>query len=166
MFEGRTFCQRHVNLARALKGSPSRHMFPDLNNRAANLTAWVSNDLNDDVSELLTTRLDAGLNEVLEVEPMVFNPNPSEGAHRWERAWNIITSSGRTRLKVSVDVAEEESEVLRVCVDSRTIMSSTPPWIRSIRDAGPRPTPEEDLHIRQGYYADVLKSIADAIAQG
>ena len=126
---GQPYCERHVNLMRALASSPDAAILPPVGNRSASLVTWVANRVDTEIRQLLAGLADPEQSEKLVVEPLTRRHHLLHGGgHYWERSWKLISHLG-VAVKVTLEVNEATDELVVIRVGGATVMRSIPPWV-------------------------------------
>lgn len=124
---GFSYCRRHAGVVRAL-GEQLPAGLPELNNRAASLAAYLGDELDDRVVNLLG-RAAAGNREASVVNhPVRLLKTPGGRERRWQRSWNVVDNTGVVS-RVVIEVDEADDTVVLTSVGSSRIGRGTPPWI-------------------------------------
>lgn len=120
------YCRRHATVVRAL-GEGQGARYPDIDNRAASLTAY----LGDALDSRVTSALGRGAHReaALVKHPVRVVGTPGGRARRWQRSWNLVDATG-VITRVAIEVDESDDTVVMTTVGSHRIGRGTPPWIR------------------------------------
>lgn len=128
--DGREYCRRHAGVAEVLSGSNTA--LPEVDNRAASLTAYLGAALDGRVTAVLQRT--AGDGAALVNHPMRVISAPGGRGRRWQRSWNLVDATGVVN-RVAIEVDESDDSVVLTTVGSGRIGIGTPPWIQH-RGAG------------------------------
>jgi hypothetical protein len=126
----RDYCRRHATVVRAL-GDGHNARYPEVDNRAASLAAYLGEALDGRVTAILGSA--AGSEASLVSHPVRVVTAPGSRERRWQRSWNLVDSTGVVS-RVVIEVDESQDQVVMTTVGSSRIGRGTPPWIRR-RDA-------------------------------
>jgi hypothetical protein len=157
------FCPRHAGIMAALTLASQKGHLPDLHNRAPSLAAWIGNDIDSRIRQILTQLVNESDGETLIVEPVGYVYGMTDKSHRWERSWKLANSTGVT-VKVSVDVDESQDTVVRVRVGGRVVDQMVPPWIQHHMN-GVMVPPEQEASERNEFYLHICDQVAAALVQ-
>lgn len=133
--DGQDYCRRHATVVRAL-GEHRTSPYPDVDNRAASLAAYLGEALDGRITAVLRHRAhdDASLvNHPVRVVAL-----PGGRDRRWQRSWNLVDGTGVIS-RVAIEVDESDDTVVVTTVGSHRIGRGTPPWIRRGGDAAAAP---------------------------
>lgn len=143
------YCRRHATIVRAL-GEGHRGRYPDIDNRAASLTAYLGEALDGRVTALLER---VGGDEASLINHPVSVVGGARGrARRWQRSWNLVDNTGIVN-RVVIEVDETDDTVVMTTVGAGRIGRGTPPWIR--RHDGAAAAPER----RRAFVDAISRSI-------
>ena len=148
---GKQYCRRHASVVQALGGAPSAGGWPDVDNRAASLAAWMGRELDPRISAMFGRIAPAKDGRLLN-DPVRLVLTPGGGQRRWQRSWKLVDHTGVLN-QVAVEVDESNDSDVIARVDTELIGHGVPPWI-------------EQRHMR-GTADDVLErhAFSDAIAR-
>ena len=132
-----SYCRRHAGIIRAL-GAQLPAGLPELSNRAASLAAYLGNELDDRVVNVLGRAAARNHEASLINHPVRLVSTPGGRDRRWQRSWNLVDSTGVVS-RVAIEVDESDDTVVMTSVGSSRIGRGTPPWIgrREGGDADP-----------------------------
>lgn len=157
------YCRRHAGVVTALfqhdESLPT--IFPDIDNRAPSLVAWVVRGIDADVWRLLLEEVgdEGGGQLIAERVTLVFLG--VERRRAWERSWKLVTHTGVAR-RVSIIVEERRDSEVIVRVDSRDVDTAVPPWIQH-RLNHERVDPDDDARERAAFNARLSGAIAESL---
>ena len=129
---GRDYCRRHASVVRAL-GEQLTSGLPEVDNRAASLAAYLGDELDGRVTELLGRVAAHSDDASLVNHPVRLVKTPGGRDRRWQRTWNVVDSTGVVS-RVAIEVDESDDGVVMTSVGSSRIGRGTPPWIASRYD--------------------------------
>jgi hypothetical protein len=160
----RVFCRRHAGVISAIgiADPVPTATFPDLDNRAPSLAAWVARAIDGDVWALLLGELGNEAGGQLLADPVSLSFQGVDRRRAWERAWKLVTHTGVAR-RVSVGVEEADDSVVLVKVGTQTVDRAVPPWIERRRNHE-RVSEEEDARDRQAFNERLVGAIRTALA--
>lgn len=145
------YCRRHAGIVRALGGQLPAGL-PEVTNRAASLAAYLGDELDGRVVEILG-RAAAGNREASLVNhPVRLVNTPGGRERRWQRTWNLVDNTGVVS-RVAIEVDESDDTVVMTSVGSSRIGRGTPPWI------GSRDGSEADPERRAAFVEAIGRSI-------
>ena len=121
-----TYCRRHAGVVRALGEFPAG--LPELTNRAASLAAYLGDELDERVVNLLGRAAARTAEASLVNHPVRLVSAPGGRERRWQRSWNLVDSTGVVS-RVAIEVDENDDAVVMTSVGSSRIGRGTPPWI-------------------------------------
>lgn len=133
---GRDYCRRHATVVRAL-GDDQSARYPDVDNRAASLAAYLGEALDGRISAVL--RRGAHDDASLINHPVRLVALPGGRDRRWQRSWNLVDATGVIN-RVAIEVDESDDAVVMTTVGSHRIGRGSPPWVR--RSGDPAAAPE------------------------
>lgn len=145
------YCRRHAGIVRAL-GAQLPAGLPELSNRAASLAAYLGDELDERVVEILGRAAARNREASLVNHPVRLVNTPGGRERRWQRSWNLVDSTGVVS-RVAIEVDEADDTVVMTSVGSSRIGRGTPPWIGH-RDAG-----DADPERRAAFVAAIGRSI-------
>jgi len=120
------YCRRHANLVEDFAGFAPAGGWPDVDNRAASLAAWVGRQLDPVVNELFTSLSpDGEMQLVNDPVHLVLAPG---GARRWQRSWKLLDHASVVN-RVAIEVDESNDADVLARVDTELIGHGVPPWI-------------------------------------
>lgn len=158
------YCRRHAGVVTALFQSDESlpTSFPEVDNRAPSLVAWVVRGIDADVWRLLLEELDDNTAGQLIAErvTLVF-VGGIERRRAWERSWRLVDHTGIVR-RVSVVVEEADDTEVIVKVDAHVAIRAVPPWIRHRRDHD-HVDAETDERERAAFNRELITAVADAM---
>ena len=160
----RVYCRRHAGVISAIgvnEPIPTTS-FPDLDNRAPSLAAWVARGIDGDVWGLLLEELGGQAGGQLIADPVGLSFQGLERRRGWERAWKLVTHTGVAR-RVSVVVEEADDSVVLVKVGRAVVDRVVPPWIEHRRNHE-RVSDEQDAAERQALNERLVASIRQGLA--
>ena len=158
------FCRRHAGVVSALSSGeavPTTTSYPDLNNRAPSLVAWMARALDADVWGLLLEELGTETGGQLVADPVTLVFHGVQRGRSWERAWKLVTHTGVAR-RVSVLVEEADDTTVVVKVGSRVVTSVVPPWIAH-RSKHEDVSPEVDAGERAAFNQQLIAAIGEGL---
>ncbi|MBV8529201.1 MAG: hypothetical protein JOZ75_12875 [Candidatus Dormibacteraeota bacterium] len=124
---GFDYCRRHAGVIRAL-GEQLPAGLPELNNRAASLAAYLGDELNGRVVNVLGRAVASNSEASLVNHPVRLVKTPGGRERRWQRSWNVVDNTGVVS-RVVIEVDEADDTVVLTSVGSSRIGRGTPPWI-------------------------------------
>ena len=159
----RVYCRRHAGVISAIGvGDPiPTTAFPDLDNRAPSLAAWVARAIDGDVWALLLEELGTATGGQLLADPVSLSFQGVERRRGWERAWKLVTHTGVAR-RVSVVVEEADDSTVLVKVGRDVVDRAVPPWIEHRRNHK-RVSDQEDAAERQAFNERLVKAVREAL---
>ena len=160
----RVYCRRHAGVISAIGVADPipTTSFPDLDNRAPSLAAWVARAIDGDVWGLLLGELGNESGGQLIADPVGLTFQGVDRRRGWERAWKLVTHTGVAR-RVSVVVEEGDDSLVLVKVGRQTVDRAVPPWIERRRNHA-RVSDEEDARERQAFNDRLVAAIRTALA--
>ena len=166
MVDRQPYCRRHARIIAAI---PKTEIMgdmglPEVMNRAPSLANWMADALEPAFLQLLWSLCRQGTTQSVESEP-VHAVRTADGARHWYRSWKLFDHTG-TIAKITIDVDEDQDDLVLVRVGSRIVATARPPWIDR-RRRGEVLDPEDDQRERQAFYAWLFEQakahvIADA----
>ena len=147
----RGYCRRHAGTIRAL-GEQLPAGLPELSNRAASLTAYLGDELDQRVVSILGRAAARNGTASLVNHPVRLVNAPGGRARRWQRSWNLVDNTGIVS-RVAIEVDESDDTVVMTSVGSSRIGRGTPPWI------GRREGGETDPQRRAAFVDAIGRSI-------
>ncbi|MBV8527804.1 MAG: hypothetical protein JOZ75_05775 [Candidatus Dormibacteraeota bacterium] len=159
----RVYCRRHAGVVSAIGVSDPipTTTFPDLENRAPSLAAWVARAIDGDVWGILLEELGNEAGGQLLADPVSLSFQGFERRRAWERAWKLVTRTGVAR-RVSVMVEEADDATVLLKVGSDVVDRAVPPWIEHRRNHQ-RVSDEDDARERQAFNARLVAAIREAM---
>lgn len=157
------FCRRHAGVISALAGADPipTTSFPDLNNRAPSLAAWMARAIDADVWALLLEELGTETGGQLVADPVTLVFNGVQRGRSWERAWKLVTHTGVAR-RVGVLVEESDDTTVVVKVGARVVDRAVPPWIEH-RTKHEEVAAETDAEERAAFNRRLVAAIAEGL---
>ncbi len=159
----RVYCRRHAGVISAISVADpiATNTFPDLDNRAPSLAAWVARAIDGDVWAILLEELGNEAGGQLLADPVSLCFQGPERRRAWERAWKLVTHTGVAR-RVSVVVEETDDSAVLVKVGRDVVDRGVPPWIEHRRNHR-RVSDEDDARERQAFNARLVAAIREAM---
>ncbi|MBV8194940.1 MAG: hypothetical protein JOY80_05375 [Candidatus Dormibacteraeota bacterium] len=151
---GKQYCRRHAGIVVALGGAPAAGGWPDVDNRAASLAAWVGRQIDSRVTPIFSRVAPAGGARLVN-EPVRLMVAPAGGSRRWQRAWRLVDHTGVLN-RVSIEVDESNDADVMARVDAELIGHGVPPWIEHRNLAAGSPDAEA---ARRSYIDAIARSI-------
>lgn len=158
------YCRRHAGVVSALwsTDAPLNTSFPDLDNRAPSLVAWIVRGIDADVWRLLLDELAEDHAGQLIAEPVTLVFTAVERRRAWERSWKVVNHTGIVR-RVSVLVDELDDTEVVVRVGSHVVATAVPPWIQHRRNHEHVDEETDELE-RAAFNARLTMAIADGLS--
>lgn len=161
----RVYCRRHAGVISAIGVADPipTTTFPDLDNRAPSLAAWVARAIDGDVWGILLEELGNEAGGQLLADPVSLSFQGVERRRGWERAWKLVTHTGVAR-RVSVVVEENDDSTVLLKVGRDVVDKAVPPWIEHRRNHQ-RVSDEDDARERQAFNERLVAAIREAMAK-
>jgi hypothetical protein len=153
------YCRRHAGIVSALGAADPipTTSFPDLDNRAPSLVAWVTRAIDGEIWKVLLDELGNESGGQLVADPVTLVFHGVERKRSWERAWKLVTHTGVAR-RVSVLVEETDDTAVVLKVGSRIVAREVPPWIAHWR-RGENVPADEDARAREAFNHRLIAAI-------
>lgn len=157
------YCRRHAGVVSALgaRDPIPTTSFPDLDNRAPSLAAWVTRSIDAAVWELLLDELGNETGGQLVADPVTLVFHGVERKRGWERAWKLVTHTGVAR-RVGVLVEETDDAAVVVKVGAQIVAHEVPPWIAH-RRTGERVSGDDDVREREAFNDRIIAAIRNGL---
>jgi predicted Ser/Thr protein kinase len=138
--ESTPLCPRHTNVIRALKATAGTireiKNLPSVDDRALPLAAFVGNDVDKDMTEILRRRYQGRKDVTILSDKAVRQSWVGRSAAAWERNWSALHGHGYiTRIAIRVTVAQDDN--IQLVIGNNVVFEAVPDWIARRRQGGP-----------------------------
>jgi len=150
-------CRRHARVVEVLAPVEFRGQLPppDIDNRAPSLAAYLAEQLDAPMRQLLGEICQTERDEHVATETLMLVTGPT-GSRRWTESWKLYDSTGPL-VRIGVEVEEATDPECAIRLNARVILRCVPPWIEERTSGAPATSPDEAETRRRAFFGAVME---------